>query len=278
MTKNLLEQVMIKAEKENVPQSSFDISGLVEKIKAGYTNKLSSREQTKYSFAPSTIAYNHGECPRYWYLAFSGATFEDNSDAFGVANRTNGSKSHDRIQQALIDSGIAKIFMKEDKDTKIQKETTEFEIRNENPPIFGYGDGIINWNDKEVVIEIKTAPNEGFEYRKNSGKAKKDHIIQLLIYMKILGHKHGILIYENKNNHELLPIVIEVKDNYRDWINYAFDWMKTVRASWMKNELPTKNYRNNSKVCKMCPIKKDCDAAGLGVVKIASLEELSETM
>lgn len=277
MTKNLLQQVMIKSEEKKKTEAvDFDITGLIDTINSGYTKNLAPKEQTKYSFAPSQIAYSHGECPRYWYLAFSGATFEDNSNAFGVANRTNGTKSHDRIQKALLDSGIAKIFQKEDKETKQLKDTTEFEIKNENPPIFGYGDGIINWNEKEVVIEIKTVPNEAFEYRKNTGKAKEDHIIQVLIYMKILGHKHGIIIYENKNNHELLPIVIEVNDYYREWINNTFQWMIGVRAAWMKNTLPTKNYRANSKICKGCPIKKDCDMAGEGVVKIASLEGLSE--
>jgi hypothetical protein len=54
--------------------------------------------------------------------------------------------------------------------------------------------------------------------------------------------------------------------------------MKVVRASWMKNELPIKNYRSNSKICKVCPVQKECDKIGAGVVKIASLEELRETM
>ena len=54
--------------------------------------------------------------------------------------------------------------------------------------------------------------------------------------------------------------------------------MKTVKSSWLKNELPIKNYRSNSKICKGCPIQKTCKDAGDGVVKIASLEELSETM
>ena len=36
---------------------------------------------------------------------------------------------------------------------------------------------------EELILEIKTVPNEGFEYRKNTGKAKKDHIIQTLIYI-----------------------------------------------------------------------------------------------
>ncbi len=57
MTKNLLQQMMIKSEeKAKKPQSSFDIQGLTDKIKAGYTNKIVPKEQTKYSFAPSTIA------------------------------------------------------------------------------------------------------------------------------------------------------------------------------------------------------------------------------
>jgi hypothetical protein len=54
--------------------------------------------------------------------------------------------------------------------------------------------------------------------------------------------------------------------------------MRVVRKSWEVKELPTKNYRANSKVCKNCPIRKACDEAGAGVVKIASLEELSETL
>jgi hypothetical protein len=279
MTKNLLQQVMVKGEpKPKKKVSDFKLDGLVEKINTGYTINNEPKHQVKKTFAPSTLVYNHGECPRYWYLAFSGTTFEDNSDAFGVANRTNGTKSHDRIQQALINSGITKVFQKEDKDTKQVKDTTEFEIKNENPPIFGYGDGIITWNNEEVVLEIKTVANEGFEYRKNTGKAKKDHIFQILIYMKILGYQRGIILYENKNNHELLPILVEVNDYYREYLNNAFEWMKVVRASWMKNELPIKNYRSNSKICKVCPVQKECDKMGAGVVKIASLEELRETM
>jgi hypothetical protein len=279
MTKNLLQQVMVKGEpKPKKKVSDFKLDGLVEKINTGYTINNEPKHQVKKTFAPSTLVYNHGECPRYWYLAFSGTTFEDNSDAFGVANRTNGTKSHDRIQQALINSGITKVFQKEDKDTKQIKDTTEFEIKNENPPIFGYGDGIITWNNEEVVLEIKTVANEGFEYRKNTGKAKKDHIFQILIYMKILGYQRGIILYENKNNHELLPILVEVNDYYREYLNNAFEWMKVVRASWMKNELPIKNYRSNSKICKVCPVQKECDKMGAGVVKIASLEELRETM
>lgn len=278
MSKNLLQGLMIKEKtKEVTKKKSFDINGLVEKINSGYTVGTEPEHKTKKTFAPSTLAYGHGECPRYWYFAFSGASFEETSDALGIANRTNGTYSHDRIQDALMKTGIVKIFKSTKKDEE-NKDTTEFIVSNDSPPIFGYGDGIINWNDEELLLEIKTATVDGFEYRKRTGKAKKDHIIQTLIYMKILGYKRGVILYENKNTHELLAIPLEVDDYYREYINNTFDWMRAVRASWMKNELPTKNYRSNSKICKNCPLQKTCNDAGAGVVKIASLEELRETM
>jgi len=54
--------------------------------------------------------------------------------------------------------------------------------------------------------------------------------------------------------------------------------MREVRQAWENKTIPKKNYRNNSKVCKACPLQKDCALAEPGEIKIASLEELSETM
>jgi CRISPR/Cas system-associated exonuclease Cas4 (RecB family) len=269
MTKNLLQQIMIREPKKI---EIIDTQALIEKIQSGYTVKRVDKFQTKKTFAPSTIAYSHGECPRYWYLAFEGAVFEDNADAYGAANMTAGTKSHERIQQAMMDSGIAEIFESE------EGPTTEFKIINNDPPIFGYGDAMINWEGEQIVGEIKTMLNEGFEYRKKTLKPKTGHLIQLLIYMKILKKSKGVLIYENKNNHELLVIPVEVTDNYRQWIDQTFQWMRDVRKAWTDKTLPTKNYRSNSKICKTCPIQKACEDAGTGVVKVKSLEGLSEIM
>jgi len=54
--------------------------------------------------------------------------------------------------------------------------------------------------------------------------------------------------------------------------------MREVRQAWSKKTLPIKNYRSNSKICKTCPLKAACAEAGDGIIKIASLEELSEVM
>jgi CRISPR/Cas system-associated exonuclease Cas4 (RecB family) len=281
MTKNLLKEVMIKKEKKKkmtLDMPTFDVSGLVEKIQSGYLIGRESKYEKKKTFAPSTLAYGHGECARYWYLAFEGGMFEKTDTPYGVANMTSGTLSHDRIQDAMLKSGIAKPFLDEKETEKQGKEvyTTEFKVISSDPPIFGYGDAMITWNDEEVVGEIKTMPNDAFEYFKNANKPKKGHLIQLLIYMKVLKKKKGVLIYENKNNHELVLFPIEVNSHYIRWVDQTFDWMREVRKSWEDKQLPIKNYRSNSKICKSCPLQQACADAGTGVVKIKSLEPIED--
>jgi CRISPR/Cas system-associated exonuclease Cas4 (RecB family) len=252
------------SQSEKPHKASEDMTQLIEKINSGYIANRGPRHQQKKTFAPSTIAYGHGECPRYWYLAFEGGTFEDHADAFAGANMTNGTKSHERIQKAMEDSGILV--------------DSEFKITYDDPPIFGYGDVLLDWNGEEILGEIKTAMSEGFEYRKKSGKAKLGHLIQVLIYMKILKKEKAVLFYENKNNHELLAIPVQVNSYYVKWVDQTFGWMREVRKAWEDKLLPKKNYRSNSKICKTCPLVKVCAEAGEGDIKINSMEPLSENL
>jgi CRISPR/Cas system-associated exonuclease Cas4 (RecB family) len=152
----------------------------------------------------------------------------------------------------------------------------EFKVVSNDPPIFGFGDVILDWAGEDLLGEIKTMPSEGFEYRKASGKAKLGHLVQLLIYMKILNKTKAVLIYENKNNHDLLVIPVQINDYYIRWVNQTFDWMRAVRKAWEDKQLPEKNYRSNSKICKTCPIQKTCADAGKGLIKIKSLEPIDE--
>ena len=264
MAKSLLQQVMLKPVQKKI-DSFLNTDELIAKINSGYTIKRVDKFTTKKTFAPSTIAFSHGECARYWYLAFEGGIFEDNADAYGGANMTAGTKSHERIQDAM---GNVPDFLID----------SEFKITAEDPPIFGYGDVMLNWEGQELLGEIKTMPSEGFEYRKNSGKPKTGHLVQLLIYMKILKKDKAVLIYENKNNHELLILPVELNDYYARWVDQAFDWMRAVRKAWTDRTLPEKNYRSNSKICKTCPISKMCAEAGIGDIKLKSLEPIDEAL
>jgi CRISPR/Cas system-associated exonuclease Cas4 (RecB family) len=278
MTKSLLKSIMIK--NDSLPKPAFDVAGIAEKINNGYLANQDPKFMTKKTFAPSTLTYSDGNgvCPRYWYLAFEGAIFESYSTPYDIANMSSGTLSHSRIEKALLESGIVKIYKKENPKTKELEDSTEFKVISSSPPIFGYGDCMIVWNDEEIVGEIKTQNNEAFEYRKRVGKPKQDHVAQTLIYMKVLKRSKGIIIYENKNNHELLLFPIEVNDHYRGWIDNTFEWMESISNAWKNKQLPIKNYRSNAKICKKCPVRKTCDEAGDGIIKIESLRELSETM
>lgn len=270
MTKNLLKQIMIKPEDES---HIFDTKSLIEKINSGYIAKRGPKHQIKKTFAPSTIVWGHGECARYWYLAFEGNVFESNDTPYGVANMNSGTLSHERIQQAMLDAEVAVVYFDDD-----GKPTTEFKVTHNDPPIFGWGDAMLKINDEEIIGEIKTMQSDAFEYYKTHNKPKTGHLMQLLIYMKILGKAKGALIYENKNSHELLIFPIEVNDQYIRWINNTFDWLRTVRKAWQDKTMPQKNYRSNAKICKGCPLKTACLVAEPGVIKIPSLEALSETV
>lgn len=254
MAKNFLKQVLDKQ-----PEGPVDTKALIAKIEEGYTAKRVTEFKTKKSFSPSTLVYGNGACPRYWFLAFSGAEFEDNVDAYAAANMQSGIDGHARIQKAITDAGI---MVEEEK-----------KVIASDPPIFGFADAIVQWGEEQPVVEIKTMKEESFLYRKHA-KPPSYHLMQLIIYMKILGKRLGILLYENKNSHELHAITVEPTDEYKAWADYAFDWMKKVRAQWQSGDIPQKTYRSNSKVCKTCPLQKACAEAPKGKEKIDPLEYL----
>lgn len=256
MAKNLIKQVMVRPK-----QQTINVDGMIEKIQSGYLVDRGTKYQKKKSFSPSTLAYGHGECPRYWFIAFDGTEFADNADAYAVANMSNGTLSHDRIQKALEASGILL-----DKEKK---------IIYDDPPIFGFADAVLAWNDEKYVGEIKTMREESFQYRKTANEPPEYHLIQILLYMKVLNMDKGVLIYESKNSHELHIIPVEMTPEYALWAENSFEWMKEVRKAWEDQTLPSKPYRSNSKICKGCPVKSTCDNLDKGVIKIKPLEKLA---
>ena len=63
------------------------------------------RDMQKKTFSPSTIGYGHGNCPRYWFIAFSGEEFDEKFDATAIANMLNGTYAHERLQKIIAESG-----------------------------------------------------------------------------------------------------------------------------------------------------------------------------
>ena len=101
------------------------------------------------------------------------------------------------------------------------------------------------------------------------------HIVQLLMYMKIFKKKKGMVMYENKNTHDLLVIPININQKHVDFVDYLFGWMKEVYAAWKDKKLPEVPYKNNDvKVpCSSCPVQQACKDAPKGDIKILRRKE-----
>ena len=164
----------------------FDPEKFAQLLDESYRNtKRADGEMTKKSFSPSTLGYGHGTCPRYWYMAFSGAMFIDDNDAVAVANMAQGTQAHERLQNLI--------------KTMPEWRAEEEEIVNEYPPIRGFIDLIMEYDLETVIGEIKTAKQEVWDQRQAEMKPKTNHLLQLLTYMKLKNAKEGFFLYENKN-------------------------------------------------------------------------------
>ena len=224
---------------------NFDSNKFAEEIEAAYTsgNKVEEFTQKK-TFSPSTIGYGHGNCARYWFIAFNGAKFDDNFDATAVANMSNGTAAHDRIQNIMKKTGRVKDI--------------EVEILSQDPPIRGFMDVLLDWDGEEVAGEIKTIKDEGYALRQAAMAPTGNHKLQLLAYMKILGLKDGFFYYENKNDQGILIIPISMTPTNTKLIDDTFDWLRKVYANYQAGTLPNRAFTKSQSACKYCPVKKVC--------------------
>jgi len=213
----------------------------------------------KATFSPSTVGYGNGNCPRYWFIAFNGAEFENNTDAMGIANMDNGTYVHERVQKNMVKTPVFK--------------ANETEVTHDDPPIRGFADTFIDWNGKEVVLEIKSAKDEVFAIRAAEMAGLPYHKIQLLTYMKIRGADQGAFFYENKNDQSVLIIPINMDKKNTELIEGVWDWMRQVYAAYKAGTLPQRKFTKSTWPCKGCPVATVCwaDKKDLGEIYIEPL-------
>jgi CRISPR/Cas system-associated exonuclease Cas4 (RecB family) len=238
---------------------NFDPESFAKMLDDAYlATKRGDQTMTKTSFSPSTIGYGHGNCPRYWYLAFSGVGFIDENDSIAVANMAQGTQAHERLQKLINSTG------------KLKEE--EREIKNEYPPIRGFIDIVLDWNGKEVIGEIKTAKQEVWDTRQATMKPSANHLLQLLTYMKLTRAKEGFFLYENKNTQEVLIIPVSMNERNTKIIEDTFTWLCEVWDNFKDGDLPMRAFTKSTSTCKYCPIKKDCWSMETGTVQIEAFE------
>jgi len=254
MTKNLISSLMNKPRNNKLNSKKF-----VKDLNSAYQESNTSEEfKRKTSFAPSTIGYGHGTCARYWWIAFNGAEFTDNIRPANIASMRSGTAAHERIEKLVESTGILK--------------ENEREIKNARPPIRGFADLVLEIEDEEIIGEIKTIKDQYFIQRKGEGVPSPSHLLQLLIYMNVEGAREGFVLYENKNDNELLCIPIEMNDRNQEYIDYVFSWMEEVYSAYENNTPPKRGYTKSTWTCKGCPVLDACNEREPGELKITNLK------
>lgn len=256
MDRNLMQGLGLSKAHKN-----FDVTAMADLLEEAYlAGRRKPSKRAKQSFSPSNIGYGSGTCPRRWFYDFQGGVYRENEqDAMGIASMAYGTEAHERIQGLF-----------ETADLLIEK---ELELHHENPPIFGFVDLLINWQGEEVVGEIKTTLQESFVHKRNTMRPAGYHLLQVLIYMKVLGKNKGFLLYENKNNQQLITIPVEMTPENQRLVDDTFEWMKTVHENAQdENNLPQRPFSPKSPACKSCDYRKHCWKDNDGVVDLPALK------
>jgi len=254
MTKNLISTLLNKPK-----NTKLDTKKFIKMLNNAYKESNKTKEfKQKKTFAPSTIGYGHGTCARYWFIAFNGAEFTDDIPAANIASMKSGTAAHERIEKLIETTGLLK--------------QQEREIKNEDPPVRGFADAILEIDNQEIIGEIKTIKDQYFIQRKSEGSPSPSHLLQLLIYMKIEGADEGFVLYENKNDNELLAIPIQMNDKNKEYIDYVFEWMQKVYSAYKENTIPKRGYTKSTWTCKSCPVSETCLEKDLGKLKINNLK------
>ncbi len=108
----------------------------------------------------------------------------------------------------------------------------------------------------QILVEVKSTkflPNEH----------KKEHEIQLQLYMRALGVHEGIILYIQKDNLQTKTFTIKYKKKMSDKILERFEELHT---SLIKDEIPeaeAKKDKDKIWMCDYCSYRKECDKIGL---------------
>ncbi len=146
----------------------------------------------------------------------------------------NGEDVHERYQKYFEDMGIL-----------VESERT---LKNDAYRIKGKADAIIELNNKEYIVELKSI--NGISASKLK-KPKPDHVKQINLYMFMTGIKEGFILYENKNNQEILNFKIDYKYSKIEPMLIA---MESILNNIRNNKLMPKKVDN----CAACPFYRLC--------------------
>ena len=76
--------------------------------------------------------------------------------------------------------------------------------------------------------------------------------------MDVSEAEEGFLLYENKNNQEVLILPVKMNEANREFLEDVYIWMREVRSMYDSGEAPKRPFRKNNQICTNCPVRNTC--------------------
>lgn len=194
-------------------------------------------------FHPSHLGVAHGHCARRAVYLLRGVEKKQNFTARTKRIFQNGHDVHGRVQHAIPELGGCEF-------------EAEVAVVYDDPRVRGHADGVlVLWNQRKILLEIKSCNENVFIARKKWKKAKDEHFDQANLYAFILGIDTIWFYYECKNSQEY--VIFEQKMDPKAAEKQLEKWRK-AQAVFDRGELPVRPYKPESKNCAYCDLKEHC--------------------
>lgn len=184
-----------------------------------------------------------GKCPRQIYYAIQGFP-RPPLDGLTARKLAVGDDAHRRLAQALFGMGVVV--------------AAEVPI----PPgnlFHGRCDVIVSLDGRNYVVEIKTAHPYVFDQMGNG--PRRDHYLQLQLYLHYFGIPQGIVLAENKATQELKEFVVSLDRDEVGRVIRAFERLqRTIFVEGVLPSLPGPEEKRDWEFdqCRYCPYVPFC--------------------
>ncbi len=199
-----------------------------------------------------------GKCPRQIYYSIKGFP-RPPLDGLTARKLAVGDDAHKRLAQALFGMGIVV--------------AAEAPI----PPgklFHGRCDVIVSLDGKNYVVEVKTVHPYSFDQM--SSGPRRDHYLQLQLYLHYFGILQGIVLAENKATQELKEFVVPLdRDEVGRVIRQFEGLQKTIFVEGRLPPLPGREEKRDWEFdqCRYCPYVPFCNE---GIADLAGRARITE--
>jgi len=210
---------------------------IIEHIDKHYLEKQGNKKPRNGKLYVSEV----GKCPRQIYFEFKGYETEKRKPETQRAFE-NGDKFHQRMMAVLYSCPEVNII------------ASEVDIPP-NDLLGGRVDAIVSIKSKNYILELKSIGSYGF---KLLDEPKQEHVHQLQLYMHFFKIPRGILLYENKDKHQLKEFEVRYDAELAESI---FEKLQKIATFIRDDKLPPKPEFSKDQEwrCGYCGFKKYCN-------------------